>query len=201
MKIITTHKMTLVFATSNQNKIKEIKTFIPKFIKILSLQDIGCFEEIEETGKTISENAFIKSSYIKNNYGYNCFSDDSGLEIDKLGGEPGIFSARYAGIPVDSNKNIDLILKKMKSIINRSAQFRTCISLITENKSQLFEGVVKGEIIDSPRGSAGFGYDSIFKPDNLNKTFAELSLKKKNEISHRGIALKKLIKYLIKLNI
>ena len=201
MKIITTHKMILVFATNNQNKIKEIKNFIPKSIKLLSLKDIGCFEEIEETGETIAENALIKSSYIKKNYGYSCFSDDTGLEIYTLGGEPGVFSARYAGTPVNSKNNIDLVLKKMKSAKDRSAQFKTCISLVTDNTNKLFEGIVKGKIIDFPRGAGGFGYDSIFKPNISNKTFAELSLKEKNKISHRGIALKKLIKYLIKKNI
>lgn len=199
MKIITTHKMTLVFATNNQNKIKEIKTFIPKSIKLLSLKDIGCYEEIDETGQSIAENALIKSNYIKNNFGYSCFSDDTGLEIDILGGEPGVFSARYAGTPVDSKNNIDLVLKKMKLMKDRSAQFRTCISLVTENTKKLFEGVIRGEIIDCPKGIKGFGYDSIFKPNISNKTFAELSLSEKNKISHRGIALKKLIKYLIKI--
>jgi len=193
--------MTFVFATNNQNKIKEIKAFIPKSIKILSLYDIGCFEEIEETGNTISENAFIKSKYVKINYGYNCFSDDTGLEIDYLNGEPGVFSARYAGKPINSEKNIDLVLKKMKSQINRFAQFRTCISLILDNNHQLFEGILKGEILNSRKGDGGFGYDSIFKPNFSDKTFAELSIKGKNEISHRGIALKGLINYLIKLNL
>jgi len=201
MKNINTHKMTFVFATNNQNKIREIKTFIPKSIKILSLHDIGCFEEIKEAGKTISENALIKSKYVKINYGYNCFSDDTGLEIDYLNGEPGVFSARYAGKPINSEKNIDLVLKKMKSQINRSARFRTCISLILGNNHKIFEGIVKGKILNSRKGSGGFGYDSIFKPNVSDKTFAELSVKEKNKISHRGIALKKLINYLIKLNL
>jgi len=193
--------MTLVFATNNENKIKEIKTFIPKSIKLLSLNDIGCFEKIEENGKTIPENALIKSRYIKNKYGYNCFSDDTGLEIDKLNGEPGIFSARYAGIPVNSDKNIDLVLKKMKHQTDRSAQFKTFISLNLDNNNELFQGIVMGQIMKFPKGKNGFGYDSIFIPNGSNKTFAELSLIKKNEISHRGIALKKLINYLIKLKL
>tara|TARA_B100000767_G_C19640449_1_gene482316 strand:+ start:312 stop:926 length:615 start_codon:yes stop_codon:yes gene_type:complete len=198
MKTIITHKLTLVFATNNQNKIKEVKTFIPKSIKLLSLKDIECNEEIEETGLTIAENALIKSSYIKNNYGYSSFSDDTGLEIDSLNGDPGVFSARYAGTPINSKNNIDLVLKKMKLVQERSAQFRTCISLVTENTNKLFEGVVRGKILEYPKGTNGFGYDSIFKPNFSNKTFAEFSLKEKNEIGHRGIALKKLINYLIK---
>lgn len=193
--------MTLVFATNNQNKINEIKTFIPKSIRILSLNDIGCFEEIKETGKTISENALIKSKHVKINYGYNCFSDDTGLEIDCLNGEPGVFSSRYAGKPTNSKKNIDLVLKKMRTEINRSGQFRTCISLILDNNHKLFEGIVKGQILNLPIGRGGFGYDSIFKPNVSDKTFAELSVKEKNQISHRGIALKKLLNYLIKLNL
>ena len=201
MKNTTTYKMKIVFATNNENKIREIKALVPKSIKILSLSDIRCFEEIKETGKTISENALIKSNYIKNNYGYDCFSDDTGLEVSCLGGEPGVFSARYSGTPVDSKRNIDLILKKMELQIDRSAQFRTCISLIINKKKKLFEGIVKGEITSFPMGEMGFGYDPIFKSLGSKKTFAELSLNEKNNLSHRGIALKKLIKYLLKLNI
>ena len=199
MKNIITNKTTLVFATTNKNKIREIKSFLPNSIKILSLSDIGCENKIEETGKTISENALIKSKYIKNNYGYNCFSDDTGLEINQLNGEPGVFSARYAGENSSSIDNINLILKKMKSINDRSAYFKTCISLIIDSDYKLFKGTVKGEITSSSIGEQGFGYDSIFKPYNSNKTFAQLSLIKKNEISHRGIALKKLTNYLIKI--
>tara|TARA_B110000003_G_C16448317_1_gene456867 strand:- start:84 stop:689 length:606 start_codon:yes stop_codon:yes gene_type:complete len=201
MEIIITNKMTLVFATTNKNKIKEIQDFIPKSLKILSLHDIGCNYEIEENGKSIAENARIKSSYIKTNYGYDCFADDTGLEVKALGGEPGVYSARYGGKQKSSKKNIDLLLANMKNKIDRTAKFKTCISLITKNENIMFEGIVKGEIIDFPRGKKGFGYDSVFKPDNLNKTFAEISLFEKNKISHRGIAFKKLIKHLITLYI
>ena len=193
--------MNIVFATGNKNKIKEIKNLIPKTIKILSLTDIGCDKEIRETGSTISENAIIKSNYIKKNYGYDCFSDDTGLEIDKLDGKPGVFSARYAGKYSNSAKNIELVLKNMKSINDRSAQFRTCISLCLGNENYLFEGIVKGTITSEPRGNKGFGYDSIFKPNLSNKTFAEYTLSEKNKISHRSIALKKLINHLINVNL
>jgi XTP/dITP diphosphohydrolase len=139
--------MTLVFATTNKNKIQEIKDFIPKSLKILSLQDIGCNYEIEENGKSISENAWIKSSYIKTNYGYDCFADDTGLEVQALGGEPGVYSARYSEIQKSSKNNIDLLLANMKNKIDRTAKFKTCISLIIENKNTMFEGGVGGEII------------------------------------------------------
>ncbi|MBN09320.1 MAG: non-canonical purine NTP pyrophosphatase, RdgB/HAM1 family [Flavobacteriaceae bacterium] len=187
--------MKIVFATHNQNKIKEVKLLLSNNIKILSLNDINCNELINETGNSLVENAWIKSNYVKTKYGYDCFSDDTGLEIESLGGEPGVKSARYSGIYSTDKKNIDLVLKLMKNKTNRNAQFRTCIALIINDNKELFEGIVKGKIIHQRKGKNGFGYDSIFIPNGLKKTFAEMDLSEKNKISHRGIALKKLSNY------
>ncbi|MBL30728.1 MAG: non-canonical purine NTP pyrophosphatase, RdgB/HAM1 family [Flavobacteriaceae bacterium] len=196
MKNIITNKKSLVFATHNQNKVDEIKDYIPKNINLLSLNDIGHKKEIEESGKSFYENASIKASYIYNKYNVSCFSDDSGLEVDYLSGRPGIYSARYAGKPYDNQKNIDYLLNEMGESKFRSANFKTYIVLIHNSHEEIFEGKVNGEILFKRKGSDGFGYDSIFLPVGLKKSFAELSLSEKNKISHRGIATRKLVKYL-----
>lgn len=188
--------MKLVFATNNFNKLEEVKKSLPQDMTLLSLKEINCFDDIEETGNTLRENASIKSHFIYKNYGFNCFSDDTGLEVEALNGEPGVFSARYAGEPTDSSKNIAKILQKMAGISNRSAQFRTVISLILEGKEYQFEGVCKGEIRHDKKGIDGFGYDPIFQPEGFNKTFSEMTKQEKNKISHRGIAMRKLIHFL-----
>ena len=196
MKNITITKLDLIFATHNQNKVNEIKNYIPKNINLMSLDDIGYKDKIKETGKSFYENALIKARHINNKFGINCFSDDSGLEVDCLNGEPGVFSARYAGKPYDSEKNIDFLLNKMKNSKNRNANFKTCIVLIHGNDVKFFKGKVEGEILNKRKGTKGFGYDSIFMPKGFKNSFGELSMTKKNKISHRGIALKNLINYL-----
>ncbi|MFH4964379.1 non-canonical purine NTP diphosphatase [Gaetbulibacter sp. M235] len=188
--------MKLVFATNNLNKIKEVQELIPKDIKLLSLEDIGCFEDIPETGNTIEGNAIQKANYIKEKYGFDCFADDTGLEVDTLNGEPGVFSARYAGDQRNSNDNMNKLLNALKNSINRTAQFKTVIALNSNNKLHTFMGICKGEIIISKRGENGFGYDPIFQPKGYNETFAEMDISIKNSISHRGKAVQLLIAYL-----
>ncbi len=188
-------KHQLVFATNNKHKIDEVQSKVNGNFKIVSLADIGCTEDIIEDGKTLDENASIKSAYIYKNYGKNCFGDDTGLEIEALNNEPGVYSARYAG-GRDSEKNIDLVLEKLRRIENRKARFRTVISLILDGQEHLFEGIVNGTITTERHGNAGFGYDPIFIPDGYNRTFAEMSLDEKNQISHRGKAMEKLLVYL-----
>jgi XTP/dITP diphosphohydrolase len=185
----------LVFATNNQHKLDEVQVKVGNSFKIVSLKEIGCFEDIAETGTTLEENASIKSQYINQNYKVNCFADDTGLEIFALNNEPGVYSARYSG-DRDFNKNMDLVLQKMQGITDRSARFRTVISLIINGKEHLFEGIVNGTIRTEKRGSEGFGYDPIFEPEGYNITFAEMSLEEKNIISHRGRAMEKLIAFL-----
>ncbi len=197
MKNITTNKLNLIFATHNQNKIEEIKNYIPNEINLLSLDDINFKSQIKETGNSFYENALIKARHISIKYGIDCFSDDSGLEVDCLDGEPGIFSARYAGKPYNSEKNIDFLLDKIKSSKSRDASFKTCIVLIHNNNEKIFEGKVQGQILFKRKGVKGFGYDSIFRPKGFESSFAEISLAEKNKISHRGIATRKLVKYLI----
>jgi XTP/dITP diphosphohydrolase len=188
--------MKLVFATNNHNKLKEVQKLVPNFVEILSLNDIICSEEIEETGKTLQENAIIKANYITKNYGYNCFADDTGLEVDFLNGKPGVFSARYAGEKVDSKKNMQKLLLELNDVFNRNAQFKTVIALNLNNKQYLFSGICKGEILNNKQGDRGFGYDPIFKPNGFEKSFAEMSIDDKGLISHRGKAIKKLITFL-----
>lgn len=183
----------LVFATNNKNKIKEIKHLIGNSIKLLSLKDIGCFEEIPETADTIEGNAIQKAQYIYEKYGYNCFADDTGLEIEVLNGEPGVYSARYAGEQKNPEDNMNKVLDKLQYIENRSAQFKTVIALIVDGKLTCFEGIVKGEMTHLKSGNDGFGYDPIFKPDGYDVTYSEMSLEEKNNMSHRAIATKKLI--------
>ena len=188
--------MELVFATNNLNKLSEIRSLLPLEIKILSLNDINCKEEIPETHPTLEENALQKARFIFDNYGFNCFADDSGLEINILGGEPGVYSARYAGKESVAEKNIKKVLDKLEGKKDRTARFRTVIGLIINGKESLFEGTCNGIITTEKRGLKGFGYDPIFMPEGYNKTFAEMTKQKKGLISHRGKSVKKLIDFL-----
>ncbi len=186
----------IVFATNNKHKLEEIRNILDNTLNILSLNDINCHEDIPETGSTIEENALIKARYIKEKYGYDCFADDTGLEIKSLNNEPGVYSARYAGNDHNSEKNMQKVLENLKGKNDRSACFRTCIALITGNNEYLFEGKIEGEIITEKKGESGFGYDPIFVPDGYTQTFAELGNDIKNKISHRALAVKKLINFL-----
>ncbi len=186
----------LVFATNNLHKLEEIRHAVGEKFKILSLTDIGFLEEIPETGITLKENASLKSHYIFKKYNRNCLADDTGLEIDALGGRPGVYSARYAGPEHDSVKNTEKVLAELSGIQNRQARFRTIISLIIGGNELFFEGVVEGFITERKSGTGGFGYDPIFMPIGYNLTFAEMGLEEKNLISHRGKAVMKLIEYL-----
>ncbi|MBR9915550.1 MAG: non-canonical purine NTP diphosphatase [Algicola sp.] len=188
--------MQLVFATNNQNKIKEVQSLIPSHIQLLSLEDIGCEEDIPETQDTIEGNAIQKATYIKTNYGYDCFADDTGLEVAALNGEPGVFSARYAGEQRDADDNMDLLLKRLKNETHRAAQFKTVIALQIQNKLDTFTGICQGAITEHKKGDKGFGYDPIFQAKGYDSTFAEISLEEKNRIGHRGKAVKQLISYL-----
>jgi XTP/dITP diphosphohydrolase len=188
--------MKLVFATNNKNKIEEIKALLPDSITLLSLEDINCQEDIPETADTIAGNALQKAKYVFDNYGYNCFSDDTGLEIDALNGEPGIYSARYAGEQRDANDNMDKVLINLKENSNRNAHFKTVIALIIDGTTTLVEGIAPGEITTTKSGAEGFGYDPIFKPAGYTTTFSEMSLNEKNKISHRGKAVRKLVEFL-----
>lgn len=189
--------MNLVFATQNQNKVKEIQKLLPENIHIQSLIDIGCERDIPETAETLEGNASLKSSYILEHYGFNCFADDTGLEIEALNGEPGVRSARYASEDVRSDeKNMTKVLEKLKGSINRKAQFRTVISLQLHGREHLFEGVCKGEIAISKSGNKGFGYDPLFIPEGYSRSFADMTMEEKNNISHRGRAIQKLVAFL-----
>lgn len=188
--------MKLVFASNNQNKIKEIQQMLPESIAVLSLEDIGCTEDIPETAATIEGNAILKANYVTEKYGYNCFADDTGLEVAVLNGEPGVYSARYAGEQKDANNNMDKLLSNLENKSNRKAQFKTVIALNINKNQHLFTGIVKGNIIQEKIGTQGFGYDPIFVAENDTRTFAELTIEEKATISHRGIAVKQLIEYL-----
>lgn len=189
--------MKIVFATNNPNKLKEIKALMPLGIDILSLKEIGCNEEIPETGITLEANAFQKAYYIKEHYGYDCFADDTGLEIEALFGAPGVYSARYAGPERNAEANMEKILNELKGNVNRKAQFRTAIALILNGEEQLFEGMVEGHISEARQGKEGFGYDPIFLPKNEQRSFAQMSMSEKGAISHRGRAVRKLVDFLI----
>jgi len=188
--------MKLIFATNNKNKLKEIKDVLGPDFQLFSLDDIGYQPEIPENHKTLEGNATEKARCIYMKYKIPTFADDTGLEIDVLNGEPGVFSARYAGKEKNSNANMDKVLKKLHGVRNRNAQFRTVISLIYRGKEILFEGIVKGNILERKHGNLGFGYDPIFQPYGFKKTFAEMSLEEKNRISHRANAIRKLVDYL-----
>ena len=186
----------IVFATNNKHKLDEIRKITTGKIKILSLADINCHEDIEETGTTLEENALIKARYVKDKYGYDCFADDTGLEVEALNGEPGVYSSRYAGANCNPEDNMIKLLSELRDSDNRNAQFRTVIAAITNGSEHLFEGVVKGSIIEEKRGSNGFGYDPVFMPDGYELTFGEMSDEVKNEISHRGVAMERFIAFL-----
>jgi len=186
----------LCFATNNQNKIAEIGQILGDEFKIQSLKDIGCTKELPENQNTLEGNSLEKAQFVYDYYHFSCFADDTGLEVEALHGDPGVISARYAGVQKDSNDNIDLLLKNLLHMENREAQFRTVITLITPRGMKQFEGKVEGEILTSRRGDQGFGYDPIFRPVGYSKTFAELSMREKNNISHRALAFRKLVNYL-----
>ena len=188
--------MKIVFASNNKNKIQEIQSMLPDTIQIVSLESIGCFEEIPETSETIEGNAILKANYITQKYGFDCFADDTGLEVEALNGEPGVYSARYAGEQRNADDNMNKLLEELLDKRNRNAQFKTVIALNLKGKQYLFEGIASGEITLEKKGTGGFGYDPIFKPTNYDETFAELSLAVKNEISHRGKATKALLDFL-----
>ena len=192
-------KMKLVFATNNQNKLSEVKKILGNQFEVMSLSEIGCKEDIPEKGQTLKENALIKAQYVYDKYHVNCFADDTGLEVDALGGAPGVYSARYAGgVGHDSQANMKKLLHELENVDNRKARFRTVIALIIDGKVNTFEGIVNGEIIREKRGGEGFGYDPVFQPEGYNKTFAEIGFDVKNQISHRARAVQKLADFLLK---
>ena len=187
----------IVFATNNAHKLQELRQMLGERYEILGLADIGCHEDIPETADFIEENAQIKARFVKDHYGYDCFSDDTGLEIDALNGEPGVHSARYAGPGHDSEANIDKVLSKLDGVTDRTARFRTAIALLQGDEMHLFEGQVEGIILTERHGTGGFGYDSIFQPiEGDGSTFAQMSPEEKNRISHRGRAVAKLVEFL-----
>ncbi|AWM12585.1 non-canonical purine NTP pyrophosphatase [Flavobacterium sediminis] len=188
--------MKLVFASNNKNKIAEIKQMLPADIELLSLQDIGCMEDIPETANTIEGNAILKADYVTEKYGYNCFADDTGLEVDALDGAPGVYSARYAGEQKNDKDNIRKLLSELGQNTNRNARFKTVIALNLNGTQYLFPGIAKGSIIFEEQGEKGFGYDPVFQPEGLKVTFAQLSMDEKAKLSHRGIATRKLITFL-----
>lgn len=188
--------MKICFATNNSKKIEEVKAALGEAFEIVSLQDIGCHEELPETGETLDHNAFQKARYVKENYGVDCFADDTGLEVDSLAGAPGVYSGRYAGEPRSDERNIELLLTNLHGQQARNARFRTVIALILEGEEYKFEGTAAGEILESKIGIGGFGYDPIFRPEGFAQSFAQLSMAEKNEISHRGKAVKALIEFL-----
>ena len=188
--------MKLVFASNNKNKIAEIQHQVGSQFEIVSLEEIGCFIDIPETAETIEGNAILKANYVTKNFELPCFADDTGLEIEVLNNEPGVYSARYAGEQKNAEDNMNLVLLKLAFETNRKAQFKTSIALNINNQQYIFEGVVKGEITLKKSGNQGFGYDPIFQPEGFSTTFAEMSLEQKSEISHRGIAMQKLIDFL-----
>ncbi|RWU08414.1 non-canonical purine NTP diphosphatase [Pedobacter chitinilyticus] len=185
----------LVFATNNTHKTDEVANILAPEYQVLNLKDINCLVDIPETGDTFAENATLKSTYVYQNYHLDCFADDSGLEVEALNNEPGIFSARYSGIK-DDNTNLQLLLKNLEGKSDRKARFKTVISLLKNGENHLFEGVIEGTIRTEPTGSKGFGYDPIFQPDGYDITFAEMEMSEKNKISHRALAMQKLIDFL-----
>ena len=185
----------IVFATGNPNKLKEIKSAIKSF-EIVGLKDLGITEEIPETGDTLKKNALQKAKYVYDKTGLDCFSDDTGLEIEVINNRPGVYSAMYAGPDCNAENNVRKVLKELEGKTNRNAQFKTVIVLILQGKEYFFEGVVSGEVLKEKTGKVGFGYDPIFRPIGYKESFAEMSIAQKNEISHRGLAVKKLVKFL-----
>lgn len=185
-----------VAATNNLHKLEEIRPLLEPDIQILSLQDIGCYEELPEAQDTIAGNSLQKANYVFEKYQYSCFADDTGLEVDALGGAPGVYSARYAGVQRSSDDNIALLLQNLAGQQNRKARFRTVISLIGPEGIQTFEGIVNGTILTERKGTAGFGYDPVFQPEGYSKTFAEMTLEEKNQLSHRARAVHQLVNFL-----
>ena len=188
--------MKLVFATNNKHKLQEVRDIVGDRVEVLSLGDIDCHDDIPETADTLQGNALIKARHIYEKYGYNCFADDTGLEVEALGGEPGVYSARYAGEECDSEANMLKLLQNLTGKNNRNAQFRTVIALIIDGEEKLFNGIVKGTISNEKRGDSGFGYDPIFIPEGYTESFAQMSGEMKNSISHRYRATKQLSDYL-----
>jgi XTP/dITP diphosphohydrolase len=192
--------MKLVFATNNAHKILEVQKLVPSSIELLSLKDIGCYEDIPETQNTIAANAIQKAEYIKHHYGYDCFADDTGLEVDALKGAPGVYSARYAGPQRSAEDNMDKLLRNLQAHTDRSARFKTVIALILNDQLYQFTGICEGAITHNRAGDQGFGYDPIFKPRGYDQTFAQMDLTLKNQIGHRGKAIKELIEFLNKVD-
>lgn len=189
--------MKLYFATNNLHKVAEVQKILIGDFEILSLKDLGNTIEIPETGDTLEENSRLKARYLYDTYGLDCFADDTGLEVEALGGAPGVHSARYAGTPGDDRKNVDMLLENLKNAADRNARFRTVITLITDGREKQFEGVVNGKIINERRGNSGFGYDPVFVPNGYVTTFAEMAAEEKNRISHRGISIRKFADFLL----
>ena len=188
--------MKLVFATNNKHKLEEVRSMLRSEFELLSLNDIGCNEDIEETEDTLEGNAKIKSDFIKDKFGKNCFADDTGLEVEALNGAPGVYSARYAGSNPSFQDNVNKLLEEMQGVENRKARFRTVISLTLNNEQYFFEGICEGEITKKQSGEQGFGYDPVFSPFGTDLTFAEMSLEDKSKISHRGIAVREFVAFL-----
>lgn len=188
--------MKICFATNNSKKLEEVKAALGADFEVVSLADIGCQEELPETGDTLQHNAFQKARYVKAHYGVDCFADDTGLEVEALDGAPGVYSGRFAGEPRSDERNLSLLLERMAEKANRKASFRTVIALLMGGESHAFEGKVDGEILQHRSGEQGFGYDPVFRPEGYEKTFAELTLLEKNAISHRGRAVRKLADFL-----
>lgn len=186
----------LVFATNNAHKLEEVRAVLENKIEIISLNELGCYDDIPETADTLEGNALIKAAYVFEKFGLTCIADDTGLEVEALNGEPGVYSARYGGEPHDAQKNMQKLLKKLDGVENRKAQFRTVIVLMDAQRELYFEGMIHGNIATVPSGNAGFGYDPVFIPDGYDKSFAELGAELKNRISHRALAVEKLVQFL-----
>ena len=191
--------MKLVFASNNKNKIQEIQALVPNSIQILSLEEIGCTEDIPETAETIEGNAILKANYVTEKYGYDCFADDTGLEVNALNGAPGVYSARYAGERKDANDNMDKLLSELENKANRKANFKTVIALNLNGKQNLFTGIINGKIIEEKIGTNGFGYDPIFQPEGLAISSAQMSAEDKDLVSHRGKSLRSIAPHVIQL--
>ena len=193
-------KHKLVFATHNPHKLREVAELLNRHYNVVGLNDVGCLEDIPETATTLEGNALLKSTYVNEKYALDCFSDDTGLEVDALNNAPGVYSARYAGGGKSDKDNVLKLLQELQGVRNRKARFRTVISLLLKGESYLFEGIVTGTIAEEPKGTTGFGYDPIFIPDGYENTFAELGDEIKNKISHRAVAIQKLYTFLQKVN-
>ena len=189
------NKLKLVFATNNKHKLEEVQAMLTNF-EIVSLADINCFEDIPETADTLEGNAILKANFITEKYGLDCFADDTGLEVEALNNEPGVYSARYAGEDNNAEANINKLLNNLENNPNRKAQFKTAIALNIQGKQLIFEGVCEGTILTEKRGESGFGYDPVFMPEGFDRSFAEMNLSEKGNISHRGKAVEKLVTYL-----